>query len=248
MIGDPLFYACAIPALLIIGIAKGGLGGGIGILGVPLLALAVEPVRAAAIVLPILIVMDVQATWTYWRQWDRANLRTIVPGALVGIAIGSVAFRYLSADQIRVLVGALALGFALHYYLGGQSGAASRSSYTRGTLWSSIAGFTSFGVHAGGPPINVYLLPQQLGRTTFQATTVAFFAIVNAVKLIPYAWLGQLDASNLSTSLVLLPLAPVGISLGAWLHRRSSDLWFFRIVYASLVVVGARLIADGLFA
>jgi len=143
------------------------------------------------------------------------------------------------------MVGGIALVFALRWWLVRSPGRARPAGYLRGTFWSTMAGFTSFSVHAGGPPLHIYLLSQQLDKTTFQATTVAFFFAVNWLKLGPYAWLGQLDGANLATSLVLAPLAPVGIALGAWLHHRIDERVFFRVVYASLLVLGAKLIHDG---
>ncbi|MCH8197312.1 MAG: sulfite exporter TauE/SafE family protein, partial [Proteobacteria bacterium] len=108
-----------------------------------------------------------------------------------------------------------------------------------------VSGFTSFLAHAGGPPVNVYLLPQRMDMTLFVGTKVVFFIIVNFVKLIPYAWLGQLHAGNLATSLVLIPLAPVGVGLGLWLHRRIDNELFYRICYVILFLVGIRLLYDG---
>lgn len=248
LIQDPWFYATAIAAVLILGIAKGGLAGGIGLVAVPLMSLTVEPARAAAILLPILMLMDVTALRPYWGQWDRRNLQTTAPGAVLGTALGFATFDLLSADALRVMVGAIALVFALRWWTAGEAGPPREPSMTRGTLWSTLAGFTSFSVHAGGPPLHVYLLSQQMDKTRFQATTVVFFFAVNWLKLGPYAWLGQLDGSNLATSLVLLPLAPVGIGLGAWLHHRINETIFYRVIYASLLVLGAKLIRDGLFA
>lgn len=251
MITDPTFYLFAIPAMLIVGIAKGGLGGGIAIIGVPLMSLAIGPVRAAAIMLPILIAMDALAVRQWWGRLDLGNLKAMLPGALLGILIGAFTFRYLSEDNIRVLVGVIAVGFVVNHFAGLLSGrrlppGRREPRPVAGTLWGSLAGFTSFGVHAGGPPMNVYLLRQGLDKSTFQATSVIFFAIVNWVKVLPYAWLGQLQFDNLETALVLLPLAPLGIWLGAWLHHRIDETWFFRFVYASLLVIGARLIWIGL--
>ena len=91
----------------------------------------------------------------------------------------------------------------------------------------------------------MYLLRRGIDRTQFVATTVVLFAVLNYVKLIPYTWLGQFDATNLSTSLVLAPLAPVGIGMGVWLHNRVTDKFFFRIAYAMLFVVGLKLMFDG---
>lgn len=249
MLTEPFFYLVAIPALLIVGIAKGGLGGGIGMLGVPLMALAIDPVRAAAIMLPILLLMDAFALRKWWGRWDLPNLRVVMPGAILGIIVGTFTFRFLSEDAIRVLIGLIAVGFVGNHFLGVLRGAGPIAARpprpVAGTFWGALAGFTSFGVHAGGPPINVYLLRQGLDKGAFQATSVAFFTLVNWVKVAPYAWLGQFEVDNLATSAVLAPLAPVGIALGAWLHHRINEVHFFRFIYASLLLVGVRLIWVG---
>lgn len=243
---DPWFYVTATVALLIVGIAKGGLGGGIGIVGVPLMSLVIDPIRAAAIMLPILLVMDAFAVRAWWQRWDLKNLRTMIPGAVLGTLLGFATFRMLSADAMRLLVGALALAISLSWFAARGLPEPKPSSLGRGTFWSTLSGFTSFSIHAGGPPAQVYLLSQQLDKSTFQATTVAFFFFVNALKLPFYAWLDQLDFANLSTSLVLAPLAPLGIRLGHVLHHRIDERVFYRIVYASLIVIGGKLIYDGL--
>lgn len=246
MIDDPWFYVTAVVAVLVLGIAKGGLAGGIGLVAVPLMSLTIAPARAAAILLPILMLMDVTALRPWWGKWDVHNLRTTAPGAVLGTLAGLVSFDLLSADALRVMVGSIALVFALRWWLVRNPGPARTASYARGTFWATLSGFTSFSVHAGGPPLHIYLLSQRLDKTTFQATTVAFFFAINWLKLGPYAWLGQLDGSNLATSLVLAPLAPVGIALGTRLHHRIDETIFFRVVYASLVVLGLKLIHDGL--
>lgn len=249
MITDPAFYAVAVLAVLVLGVAKGGLGGGIGVLGVPLMALYIGPVRAAAILLPLLMAMDAMALRRYWRQWHRRSLVLMVPGALIGTLIGWGTFHLFSVDGLKVLVGAISLGYGVLHFLSGFADAnpePRQAGPVAGTIWGAIAGFTSFGVHAGGPPTYAFLLPQQLNRTTFQATVVAFFFVVNWSKVAPYALLGQLDLSNLATSAVLLPVVPLGIWLGAWLHERISERWFFRVIYASLILIGLRLMFDGL--
>jgi len=247
LIDDPWFYLTATLAVLVLGIAKGGLAGGIGLVAVPLMSLTIEPARAAAILLPILMLMDVTALRTYWGQWDRENLVTMIPGAVLGTVIGFATFEILSSDDLRVMVGFIAFAFALRWWLARAEAPVRRAGMKAGTFWSALAGFTSFSVHAGGPPIHIYLLPQQLGKTTFQATTVAFFFGINWLKIGPYAWLGQLDASNLATSMVLAPLAPIGILIGARLHHRINEAVFFKVVYASLLVLGVKLMYDGLW-
>ena len=246
VVDDPWFYFAAVIAVMVLGIAKGGFAGGIGLIAVPLMSLTVEPTQAAAILLPILVLMDISALRAWWGQWDVFSLRTLSIGAVLGIALGFATVGLFSSNALRVIVGGIALVFALRWWFTTREAPRQRAGYVRGTFWSMLAGFTSFSVHAGGPPLHIYLLSQRMEKTTFQATTVAFFFVVNLLKLGPYAWLGQFDASNLTTSLLLAPLAPIGIGLGAWLHHRVDQLIFFRIVYASLLVLGAKLVWDGL--
>lgn len=249
MITDPWFYAVAIPAVLLFGISKGGFGGGLGTASVPLMALVISPVQAAAILLPILCVMDIVAVWKFRDKWIWPELKVLLPASLIGIGVGALLFEFMSASVIRLIVGVVAVTFTLHAWI---SRRASRDKPVRhfprafGVVGGSVAGFTSFVAHAGGPPISMYLLRRPLDRTDFAATAILFFAVVNYVKLIPYAWLGQFDASNLATSAALVVLAPIGVLIGAWLHARVSDRFFFALVYVLLFAVGIKLIADGL--
>ncbi len=249
MLSDPLFYAVAVPAVLLFGIAKGGFGGGLGVASVPLMSLVVSPVTAASILLPILCLMDLISLWAYRGQWVWPELRGLIPASLLGIALGTLSFGMLSADTVKLIVGIVAMLFIAHYWFRSarQNGTAQTPiAKIYGILGGAGAGFTSFIAHAGGPPISMYLLRRPLNRTEFVATAVVFFAIVNFVKLIPYGWLGQLSIDNLQASLILAPLAPIGVGLGVWLHKRVSDRIFFRFAYFMLFIVAAKLISDGL--
>ncbi|KJS09741.1 MAG: membrane protein [Gammaproteobacteria bacterium BRH_c0] len=245
MITDPFFYLCAIPAVLLFGMSKGGLGGGPAMLSVPLMALAISPLKAAAILLPILVVMDAFAVWRFRHHWSRANIRITLPGAIAGIVIGAFTFRYLPEDAVKILIGLIALVFSLDYWLRRTIPPATGVNPVKGSFWGLLAGFTSFGIHAGGPPISVYLLPQQMEKRELMGTFAVFFAVVNMVKLVPYAWLGELSTDNLATSLVLIPLAPVGVFLGYAILTRVSQTLIYRISYFFLVVVGIRLLWGG---
>jgi uncharacterized membrane protein YfcA len=245
VISDPFFYLCAIPAILIFGMAKGGFGGGIAVVSVPLMSLAISPVQAAAILLPILLVMDAVALWSFRGQWDKANLKIILPGAMVGIVIGSIGFRYLSEDMIRILIGLIAVVFCLNYWFKPATQTQRGPDRLRGTVWGAVAGFTSFGIHAGGPPINIYLLPQRLEKSLLMGTIAIFFAVVNAVKMIPYGLQGSFDHSNLLTAAILMPVAPIGVRLGFYLLHKVSEIIIYRICYFFLFIVGIKLLADG---
>ncbi|MEH6626913.1 MAG: sulfite exporter TauE/SafE family protein [Motiliproteus sp.] len=249
MITDPYFYLAAIPAVLIVGISKGGMGGGLGILAVPIMSLVISPFQAAAIMLPILCVMDLVGLWGFRGTYDTNNLKVILPSAVVGIGIGALSFHYLSEQHIKLLIGAIAVTFTLNYWfkkLRKVPEKATLANPVTGSFWGTLAGFTSFSVHAGGPPINIYLLPQKMDKTLFAGTTVIFFAVVNYAKLVPYAVLGLFESSNLMTSLMLVALAPVGVYLGMYLHHRIKEFWFYLICYSLLFATGVKLSYEGI--
>jgi uncharacterized membrane protein YfcA len=248
MLTDPLFYLVAIPALLIMGISKGGLGGGLGIVSVPLMSLVIAPSQAAAIMLPILCVMDGFALWGFRGQYDKANLRTILPAALLGIGVGAATYSYLSDSHIRLMVGLIALVFSLNWLYHrwrGNALLAQPQNRVKGWILGAVSGFTSFSVHSGGPPLDMYLLPQRLPKGIFVGTTIIFFTVANYTKLIPYSLMGLLDTTNLMTSLSLIILAPIGVRLGMLLHHRMTDGWFYWLCYCLLLVAGIKLSWDG---
>jgi len=249
---DPLwFFLLAIPVVVLTGISKGGFAGGLGTLAVPLLTLMVDPRMAAAIMLPILCTMDIFTVWQYRRNWDARALKILIPGALVGIIIGTLTFSIMNADMIRIIVGVMALYFVGNYwFVQRRRGPVTGQSHNvlKGRLLGAISGFTSFIAHAGGPPVSQYLFPLKLDKTVMVATSVMFFITVNYVKLVPYAWLGQLSAENLKMSLYLIPFAPIGVWLGIWLHNRVSNIFFYMICYGLLFLVGIKLLAEGAMA
>ena len=245
LVDNPWFYALAIPALILNGISKGGLGGGVGSVSVPMMALAIPPSQAAAIMLPILCVMDLPAINAYFGRWDKAQMRIIIPAGLLGIVVGTLTFHYLNESWLRILLGIISIGFVLNS-MRKKNPDAAPPSRAKGWFWCSISGYTSFVAHSGGPPLTVYLLPQKLDKTVFVATSVIFFAVGNYVKIVPYMWLGLFDARNLATSAVLFPVGIGGVYLGVWLHKRLSQALFYRIVYVLLLATGAKLLYDGL--
>ncbi|OSQ35634.1 sulfite exporter TauE/SafE family protein [Thalassospira mesophila] len=248
IISDPFFYLVAVPAVLIAGVSKSGFGGGLGIISVPLMALAVSPQAAAAIMLPILCLMDLASVWAYRKNWDRRNMLILIPAALLGILAGSLSFNYLSEEAVKLLIAIIAIGFTMDRWFrrknsGGQPKPA---RWLPGTFWGTISGFTSFVAHSGGPPVSVFLLPQRLDKTVYVGTTVMFFIVVNYVKLIPYTLLGQFNGANLETALVMAPVAIAGTWLGLWAHDKVDQALFYRVCYVLLFVTGLKLLFDGL--
>jgi uncharacterized protein len=246
VITDPLFYAAAIPAVMIMGLAKGGLSG-ISVLSVPLLTLVVSPVQAASITLPILMVQDVVSVWVFRRAWDGRSLAILLPSALVGIIIGYLLAAYVSATAVELAIGITSVVFGTRYLWIHWRGAtrAHASSPLAGVAWGTVSGFTSQIAHAGGVPFQLYMLPKRLGRDVFIGTSALYFATVNWMKVPAYAALGQFTRANLSTSLALFPLAVISTIVGARVVRRMSSERVYVVFYVLLVIVGTKLTWDG---
>jgi len=244
MIDDPWFYAAAIPAILVLGLAKGGFGS-VGLLVIPILSLAVSPVQAAGITLPILVLSDIVALVSYWREWDRRVLAIMLPGAMVGIAIGWWTAAWVGETEIRLILGVVSVAFALNYWLRQRHDLSPReANVAKGTFWAALSGFTSFVSHSGGPPYQIYVTPLRLAPRIFAGTLVLYFFILNAVKLVPYFFLGQFSTENLLTSAVLLPVSIPATLLGVWLIRRIDARRFYEIVYFLIFAIGVFLIAE----
>ncbi len=243
---DPFFYAVAVPAVLLLGVSKSGFGAGFGSLAVPLMALAVTVPEAAAILMPVLFVMDVLGMAAFRRDYDKALLKFLLPFGLLGTLIGTLLFSVLAPHIVAGIVGVFTLLFLAQRLLFPPKADAPPPPRWLGAILTAASGFTSFVAHAGGPPISAYVIPLRLSPVVFAATMSFFFFFINLSKWIPYAWLGLLDMRNLMTSLVLLPLAPLGVWIGVRLARRINMVLFYRLIYLGLFLTGTKLVWDAL--
>lgn len=248
---DVTFYLVAALAVILVGFGKGGMGDALGLLGVPILSFVTSPVHAAAILLPILIVMDVIALWTWRAHWHRQTLLFVLPGALIGIAVGWATFAIVPDYVMRLLIGIVALSFTARFfhnrYFAGNADQPPRpNAPVRATVWSTLSGYGSFIAHAGGAPYQVYALPLRLSPKEYTGTAVRFFAIVNALKLPPYFMLGLLSAGNLKTSAMLFPVALLATLVGAMVVKRMRPEVFYPWMYGMCALAGLKLAWDGL--
>ncbi|MFZ2309069.1 MAG: sulfite exporter TauE/SafE family protein [Rhodoferax sp.] len=246
VITDPFFYAVAIPAVLLLGVSKSGFGAGFGSLAVPMMALAISVPQAAAILMPVLLVMDLLGMAAFRKDFDKALLKFLLPFGVLGIAIGALLFRVLSAHTVAGIVGAFTLLFLAQRLVFPPRPDSAPPPRWLGALLTTTSGFTSFIAHAGGPPITAYVIPLRLSPVRFTATMAFFFFVVNLSKWIPYGVLGLLDWRNMATSLVLLPLAPIGVWAGVRMARRISQTLFYRFLYLGMFLTGVKLLWDGL--
>jgi uncharacterized membrane protein YfcA len=248
MITDPFFYLVAVPAVLLLGISKSGFGAGFGSLAVPMMALAVTVPEAAAILMPVLLVMDLLGLHAFRGHYDWRLLRFLLPCGLVGVVLGALLFKMMDARLVAGIVGVSTLVFLAQRLLFPPRPDSPAPPKWLGALLTATSGFTSFVAHAGGPPINAYAIPLRLPPLVFTATMAVFFFAINLSKWLPYAWLGLLDTRNMLTSLALLPLAPVGVFIGVRIAHRIQPRVFYRFIYAGMLLTGLKLVWDGFFA
>ena len=244
LLADPVFYAVAVTAVLMLGISKSGFGAGFGSLAVPLMAMTVSVPQAAAILMPVLLLMDLLGLAAFRKDFDRKLLFFLLPFGLLGTAIGTVLFKALDAHLVAGIVGGFTLLFLAQRLLFPARADSAPPPRWLGALLTTTSGFTSFIAHAGAGPINAYVIPLRLAPITFTATMAFFFFFINLSKWVPYAWLGLFDWRSLATSLVLLPLAPVGVWIGMRIARRINAVLFYRLVYVGMFLTGCKLIID----
>lgn len=244
LITDLTFYLVAIPAVLLLGISKSGFGAGFGSLAVPMMALAVTVPQAAAILMPVLLVMDLLGMAAFRNNVDRRLLKFLLPFGLVGIVIGTLLFKMLDARVVAGIVGGFTLVFLAQRLLFPPKPDSVPPPRWVGALLTAASGFTSFVAHAGGPPINAYIIPMRLSPLVFTGTMAFFFFFINIAKWVPYAWLGLLDLRNMTTSLALLPFAPIGVWVGVRIAHRIKPKLFYRLIYAGMLLTGIKLLWD----
>ncbi len=251
MITDPLFYLLAIPAVTVLGLGKGGFAG-VGMIATPMLALVMPPLQGAAILLPLLIIQDAISVWTYRRAWSAWNLKVLMPGAVIGMAIGALFAGTVSNAAIELTIGAIGLGFVTYHWTfkwlrpGLVDGVEPyRPPVPLGMVWGAMSGFMSLLIQVGAPPFQIHILPQRLDKLTLVGTSVLFFAFMNLMKIVPYFVLGQFSTRNFATSVALLPLAVAANLAGIWLVRKTPTERFYQIAYILMLLISLGLLWQG---
>jgi uncharacterized protein len=249
MSGQIQFYLVAVLVVIILGLSKGGFSG-LSSLAMPILSLVASPVRAAAIVLPILIVQDWVSIWAFRRDFSLRNLVILIPSSLIGIALGWLLAARVSDDAVRLAIGLISIVFVAYMLIRDRLGRdpVENPSVPSGVLWGSLSGFTSFVSHAGAPPFQVYVMPQYLKPRVFAGTATFFFAAVNLFKIPPYFALGQFSRDNLAVSAGLIPVAVLSTFAGVWLVRRAPPERFYPVILGLTFLIGVKLTYDAVLA
>ncbi len=237
------YFVLAGLASLLVGLSKGGLPT-VGMLAVPLLSLFMSPVKAAVLLLPIYIISDVVSVWLYRKDFSAPNLKILIPAGVLGVFIGWLTASVTSDNAVKLMIGCMGVGFCLNTWMRKTPQDKQPVHVKKGWIWGTIAGFTSFISHAGGPPFQIYVLPQRLPKIQFAGTATLLFAVINAAKIWPYQRLQPYTYDDLMRAADLIPFALVGTVLGAYITKKIADVWFYRLVQGGLFLVSLKLIAD----
>jgi uncharacterized protein len=244
VITDPSFYVVAIPAVILLGLGKGGFAG-LGSTALPLLALSISPVQGAAILLPLMLVQDAAGMWAFRHAWDGWILKLMLPGAAFGTWAGYMLASRVSTDAVLLALGTISILFALYRLWserGGRITAPANAPGWTGVLAGAASGFTSQVALQGGPPFQMWVLPRKLPRDVMVGTSAIFFGVINYYKLPAFWALGQFSVENLKTSAVLLPVAILATFAGVRLVRMVEAERFYTIIYLLMIAVGSRLV------
>jgi len=244
---DPWFWSVAVATVAIVALSKSGLLGSLGMVGVPLLALVMPAREAAGMLLPLLCIMDVIGLLAFRREVNWPVVRVMLAGGLSGTLVGWALWSLITDAEVLLIVGIITLLFIIDAVVPWRKRLAEGAPPSRpwGVFWGGVAGLTSFISHTGGPPAQIYLLPQRMPPNIYSGTTVVFFAAINFSKLIPYYFLGQLSVANLEVGAILAPIAIVFMLAGVWLVRRVSAKLFYQVAYVLVFFIALKLVYDG---
>jgi len=235
-----------IPAAVafLIGLAKGGFGGMLGALAVPIMTLVMPARQAIGLVLPILMFADVFAVAFHWRKWDIKLVLLLIPGAILGVTVGTIFLTNAPGDLLRKILGVIVLIFSIYKLL--ESRILGSINYKvknwHGIAFGTVTGFSSSLAHTGGPPVSIYLLLQDIKPRMFIATSALFFMILNWIKVPYYFYADMFNFEKLADFAWMLLIVPAGVLMGRWFSVRVSKKVFERIIVIFLGIAGLMLI------
>lgn len=230
-----------VPMALVVGMSKGGLAAA-ATLAVPVCALVMNPVEAAAILLPVFLLTDWAAVWIYRRDFSRRNLAILVPAVIAGTGVATVVTPFLSEALLLLVTGAIGLWYCARSWLRRGEREAAAARVGPGLFWGTLTGIASFITHSGAPPAQAYLLPQRLSKLDFAGTIAIVFAIANIAKLPGYWVLGALDGLNWTVTAILGATGFAGAGIGRWLVGRMSEGVYVRVIETLLVSLSVLLL------
>lgn len=246
---DPWFYVVGYGAILLMAFGRGAFGGGFAVIGVPILALVVDPLTASAMMAPIGSASDPFALWAFPpRHWSRPDLVWLAPGMLIGLGLGATFFVEVNPHLVALTIALITLWFCLRYFISERKavgpGTGTPVQPVKAMACAVIAGFSTFIAHAGSPPIAYYLLPRRLDKTVYVSTLVANFLVSNTIKLVIYIWLFRNRPVIFLMAASLMPALPIGTWVGRKFHDRLNERTLYLVLYLMLATAGLNLLVE----
>jgi uncharacterized membrane protein YfcA len=228
----------------LISLSKGGLGGMAGTLSTPLMALVMPVNKVLGLLLPIMLLADVFSIAFHWRRWNGRLVWLLIPGAVIGVTIGTYFIANVSTHVLKIGLAIIALLFVTYKILEKRilGSVKYQERNWHGWLAGTTAGFTSAMAHSGVPPISIYLMLQDVSPRVFIATSVLFYAILNWIKVPFYYFTGMFDFQQLWQIAWVFPIVPFGVWIGRWLVTKVSKNIFDNIILVLLVITALLLI------
>ena len=244
---DPFLILITAFGVFVIAFMKGAFGGGLAIIGIPVLSLVMDPITAGALLAPLFVLMDLVALY-YWRPktWSKIDLLLLLPSLAFGTALGFLLMTVADRSAVAVLIALITLTFTILWFRGGGQVVEQPRSKVKAVLAGTTSGITSMMAHSGGPPVAMYLLPLGLPKVVYAGTTSSFFAAGNLMKVLPWLALAQPTTHLWGLMLLCLPFIPLGVWAGFQLHERLDQKQLYRICYGLLAVTALKLLWDGL--
>ncbi len=248
-----LYVAVAVVAVTLVSVSKGGFGGGLGMLAVPLMMQVADARDVLAMWLPMLLVCDFFTLRKYPGEWDPRAVWLIVPGAGVGIIAGWIILEYTREHDyvLKVIIGCVCLSFVMMWLVKRRLERSTTDKPPWKPGWGAgmpvgvACGITTVLAHAAGSVTTMYLLPQKLEQRVYVGTTARFYLMLNLTKVPLFVLGGIITWPALRSSFWMWLLAPAGVSIGSWLNRRISPGRFVALIYTFLAISGVKLILDG---
>ena len=207
-------------AAFAVGITKTGIPG-IGILVVPLLAMAFPAKASVGLLLPILIFADLFAVGYYRRHGQWQHLVKLLPWAVVGIGIGYLVLSKIDSGTLKPLIGFIVLAMLairLRSILKDDPQQVPQH-WSFAAMMGLLAGATTMMANAAGPVMVLYLLSMHFPKQKFIGTAAWFFFIVNWIKLPLMTNLDMINATSLKMDAAVFPAVVLGAIAGIWLLK-----------------------------
>ena len=243
---DFVTIALTLAGVFVIAFMKGGFGGGFAIIGIPLLALVMDPLTAGALLAPLFVAMDLCAL-RFWRPktWSKPDLKLLLPGLVAGIGLGTVLLNVLDRRAVAITMALITLVFAGLWFRGGGEVIVRSRSAPKALAAGLGSGITTMVAHSGGPPLALYLLGLGLPKALYAGTISIFFTLGNLIKFLPWLWVGGTSPELWWLMAIALPVIPFGVWLGWRLHEKLNQQQLYRFCYGLLAITALKLLWDG---